>query len=247
MWQSKGRSGYGDSTLQGDYDDWQGLSRNGRQWKSEATHLTRSLSGHDYWHLRKQIRPTEEIPQDMYAVNDTVNLCHTLPNGKANLLAYADPAPVRKSASKVSIEDKILPQKKRLNTLHSQMLELEQSYRNREVSVEKYSLLRDIIVAKIERQEVLLKRAVSVKPKSLETDEDSAQDGLEYTPCSGFSPQPNDGYASEEYEEIGVVWIDELSDSNSLKSFLKFACKVVRKVVQFSQATRNYIKTLSEV
>lgn len=247
MWQSKGRSGYGDSTLQGDYDDWQGLSRNGRQWKSEATHLTRSLSGHDYWHLRKQIRPTEEIPQDMYAVNDTVNLCHTLPNGKANLLAYADPAPVRKSASKVSIEDKILPQKKRLNTLHSQMIELEQSYRNREVSVEKYSLLRDIIVAKIERQEVLLKRAVSVKPKSLETDEDSVQDSVEYTPSSGFSPQPNDGYASEESEEIGVVWIDELSAENSLKGVLKFSCKAIRKAVQFSHKVRAYYQTLKEV
>lgn len=247
MWQSKGRSGYGDSTLQGDYDDWQGLSRNGRQWKSEATHLTRSLSGHDYWHLRKQIRPTEEIPQDIYAVNDTANLAHTLPNGKANLLAYADPAPVRKSVSKVSIEDKILPQKKRLNTLRSQMLELEQSYRNKEMSVEKYSLLRDIIVAKIQRQEVLYKRAASVKPKSEETDEDYAQDSLEYTSASGFSPQPNDGYASEEYEEIGVVWIDELSETNSLKSFLKFSCKVVRKAVQFSHKAKAYWQELKEV
>lgn len=247
MWQSKGRSGYGDSTLQGDYDDWQGLSRNGRQWKSEATHLTRSLSGHDYWHLRKQIRPTEEIPQDMYAVNDTANLAHTLPNGKANLLAYADPVVVRKSVSKVSIEDKILPQKKRLNTLRSQMLELEESYRNREVSVEKYSLLRDIIVAKIERQEVLLKRAVSVKPKSLETDEDSAQDGLEYTPCSGFSPQPNDGYASEEYEEIGVVWIDELSPNNSFRKPLKIACTLIKTAVHWSHKAAIYYKSLKEV
>lgn len=240
MWQSKGRSGYGDSTLQGDYDDWQGLSRNGRQWKSEATHLTRSLSGHDYWHLRKQIRPTEEIPQDMYAVNDTANLAHTLPNGKANLLAYADPAPVRKSVSKVSIEDKILPQKKRLNTLRSQMLELEQSYRNKEMSVEKYSLLRDIVVAKIERQEVLYKRAASVKPKSEETDED----GLEYTPSSGFSTQDDDGYGLEEYEEIGVVFVDTLSSTNSLKKPLKNICKLVKGLVRFISAARNYINEL---
>lgn len=247
MWQSKGRSGYGDSTLQGDYDDWQGLSRNGRQWKSEATHLTRSLSGHDYWHLRKQIRPTEEIPQDMYAVNDTVNLCHTLPNGKANLLAYADPTPVRKPVSKVSIEDKILPQKKRLNTLRSQMIELEQSYRNKEMSIEKYSLYRDIIVAKIQRQEVLYKRAASIKPKSAETDEDSAQVQAEYTLSSSFSPQPNDGYASEEYEEIGVVWIDELSNENSLKSFLKKACIITRKVIHYKHKISSYLNTLKEV
>lgn len=247
MWQSKGRSGYGDSTLQGDYDDWQGLSRNGRQWKSEATHLTRSLSGHDYWHLRKQIRPTEEIPQDMYAVNDTANLAHTLPNGKANLLAYADPAPVRKSVSKVSIEDKILPQKKRLNTLRSQMLELEQSYRNKEMSVEKYSLLRDIIVAKIQRQEVLYKRAASVKPKSEETDEDSTQDSLESTPSRGFSPQYNDGYASEEYDDCGVEFIDSLSDSNSLKNILKKACIITRKVIHYKIKIQNYINELKNV
>lgn len=54
-------------------------------------------------------------------------------------------------------------------------------------------------------------------------------------------------YASEEYEEIGVEFIDELSNQNSLKGVLKFSCKAIRKVVQFSQATRNYIKTLSEV
>lgn len=239
MWQSKGRSGYGDSTLQGDYDDWQGLSRNGRQWKSEATHLTRSLSGHDYWHLRKQIRPTEEIPQDMYAVNDTVNLCHTLPNGKANLLAYADrPTPVK---SKVSIKDKILPQFKRLQTLRSQMVDLEKEYKTTDMSISEYSVLRDVLFAKAQRAEVLYRKAIAQKPVQM------PEDSLEYTPFSGFSPQPNDGYASEEYEAVGVVWIDELSETNSLKSFLKLSCKAVRKAVQFSQATRNYIKTLSEV
>lgn len=76
---------------------------------------------------------------------------------------------------------------------------------------------------------------------------DSAQVQAEYTPSSGFSPQPNDGYASEEYEAVGVRFIDELSNGNSLKGVLKFSCKAVRKAVQFSQATRNYIKTLKEV
>jgi len=241
MWQSKGRSGYGDSTLQGDYDDWQGLSRNGRQWKSEATHLTRSLSGHDYWHLRKQIRPTEEIPQDMYAVNDTANLAHTLPNGKANLLAYADPTPVRKPVTKVSIEDKILPQKKRLNTLRSQMIELEQSYRNKEMSIEKYSLLRDCLVAKLQRAEVLYRKAVAQKP--VQMPEDTAE--TLYT--NYFSPEPNDGYASEEYEEIGVVWIDSLSSGNSFKKILQVTCKATRKLVEFKHKVKAYYQTLKEV
>lgn len=30
MWTSKGRSGYGDSTIGGDYDSWDGVSPNGK-------------------------------------------------------------------------------------------------------------------------------------------------------------------------------------------------------------------------
>lgn len=239
MWGSKGRSGYGDSTLQGDYDDWQGLSRNGRQWKSEATHLTRSLSGHDYWHLRKQIRPTEEIPQDMYAVNDTVNLCHTLPNGKANLLAYADrPTPVK---SKVSIKDKILPQFKRLQTLRTQMIDLEKAYRAGEMDIKEYSLLREVIVVKINRAEVLYRKAISVKAPSYDDDcdypsEDTAQTWEETYKVSGV-------YASESCDHVqgeSVSWIDELSDENCFKKVLQKACKAKRKLVQFSHQVKKF-------
>jgi hypothetical protein len=236
MWGSKGRSGYGDSTIGGDYDSWDGVSPNGRQYKNEATMETRDLSGADYWHLRKQNRPTEEIPAEL----------HMLKNGKANINAYADPVTTKK-ASTVSIKDKILPQAKRLTTLREQMIELETSYRAGEMSISEYSLLRDIIVAKIQRQEVLYKRAASVKPKSQETDEDSAQDGAEYTPSSGFSPQPDDGYASEELEAVGVVWVDELSSTNSLKNILKKACVVCRTLVRWHQASKRYIQTLKEV
>lgn len=170
---------------------------------------------------------------------------HFTASGQANVAKYGDNT--EKKASTVSIKDKILPQAKRLTTLREQMIELENSYRAGEMDISEYSLLRDIIVSKIQRQEVLYKRAASVKPKSSETDEDSAQDGLEYTPYSGFSPSPNDGYASEEYEEIGVRFIDELSETNSLKSFLKFSCKALRKVVKFSHRARAYWQELKEV
>lgn len=231
MWQSKGRSGYGDSTLQGDYDDWQGLSRNGRQWKSEATHLTRSLSGHDYWHLRKQIRPTEEIPQDMYAVNDTVNLAHTLPNGKANLLAYADrPTPVK---SKVSIKDKILPQFKRLQTLRTQMIDLEKAYRAGEMDIKEYSLLREVIVVKINRAEVLYRKAISVCPNTPQNADESEEFGVEYATQNGVTE-----------DTCGVAWIDELSSSNSFKSFLKNTCKAFKLAVHYKHKMSNYLQTL---
>lgn len=166
---------------------------------------------------------------------------HFTASGQANVAKYGDNT--EKKASTVSIQDKILPQAKRLTTLREQMVELETSYRAGEMSISEYSLLRDIVVAKIQRQEVLYKRAASVKPKSSETDEDSA---LFHTP-SGFSPQPNDGYSSEEYVDCGVEFIDQLSETNSLKGVLKFSCKAIRKAVQFSHKAAAYYRTLKEV
>lgn len=37
MWKGCGRSGYGDQAILGDYNDWDGLSMNGRQWKNRET------------------------------------------------------------------------------------------------------------------------------------------------------------------------------------------------------------------
>lgn len=154
MWTSKGRSGYGDSTIGGDYDSWDGISPNGRQYKNEATMETRDLSGADYWHLRKQNRPTEQIPAEL----------HMLKNGKANINAYADKEAVKKPASKVSIKHKILPQAARVERLTQQMRDLVVSYKAGEMDINEYSLLLDILSAKKDRAEVLLKKALAQKP-----------------------------------------------------------------------------------
>ena len=121
------------------------------------------------------------------------------------------------------------------------MVELEQEYKTTDMSISEYSVLRDVLFAKAQRAEVLYHKAIAQKPA--QTPEDEA----EHTPSSGFSPSPNDGYASETEAPLGVSFIDQLSETNSLKSFLKFSCKAIRKAVQLSQATRNYIKTLSEL
>lgn len=243
MWNDKGRSGYGDTNLHGTYDDViLGVSPNGRQYRNEATLETRSLSGHDYWHLRKQIIPEQEIPEALYARIETEAMSHTLANGQANLLKYADPVVVKK-ATKVPLKNRILPQSARVDKLRSEAIELEAAFKAGEFTPEEYTLLRDVQFKKLRRAEELLKKAITPVQKEEETDEG----GLEYTSSSGFSPQDDDGYASEEYEAVGVEFIDQLSAENSLKGVLKFSCKVIRKVVQFSQATRNYIKTLSEV
>ena len=245
MWKGKGRSGYGESSTGGDYDDWSCLSRNGRQWKNPSTMLTRDLSGADYWHIRKQITDSYDVPLEVYAENDTVNLAHTLPNGKANLLAYADrPTPVK---SKVSIKDKIIPQLRRLNTLRSQMIELEREYKDKTkgMSIEDYSLLREVIVVKINRAEVLYQKAISVKAPSYDEEdyspgEDTAQTWEETYKVSGV-------YASESCgrrEGESVPWVDELPDGNSLKKPLKIACMIVKTAVRWHQAIRNYYSEL---
>lgn len=165
---------------------------------------------------------------------------HWNPDGSAAVQSYGDDEP---KAKKISIKDRILPQAKRVQTLRGQMLDLEDEYKNTGMSIEEYSMLRDVIVCKIDRAEVLLQKALSVRPIRSETDEDSDIS----TPPIGFSAQPNDGYASEEYEEIGVVWIDQLSNENSLKGVLKFSCKAIRKAVQFSHKARAYWQELKEV
>lgn len=77
MWGSKGRSGIGDTNIQGTWEDWDGLSPNGRQYKNAITQETRNLSGQEYWNARKADYPKQE-PE-------------VWKNGMANIKAFADP------------------------------------------------------------------------------------------------------------------------------------------------------------
>lgn len=224
MWTSKGRSGYGDSTISGDYDSWDGVSPNGRQYKNEATMETRDLSGADYWHLRKQNRPTEEIPLEL----------HMLKNGKANINVYGrlDEA---KKPTKVPLKSRILPQASRVDKLRSEAIELEQAFKAGEFTPEEYTLLRDVQFKKLRRAQELLKKAITPVQKEEETEEDSVE---MYVPMYDM-PQDDDGCKDEPF-----AW---LSSENSLKKPLKIACTILKTALRYHQATRNYIKTLSEV
>jgi len=161
---------------------------------------------------------------------------HFNPDGSACVASYGDDEP---KVSKVSIKDKILPQAKRLTTFREQMLELEQSYRNDEMSISEYSLLRDVIVDKIERQEVLLKRAASKRPIREETEEVSEENT--YSSCDV------DYTHTEVAPSCGVSWIDDLSPSNSFKKILQITCKTTKTLIRYTQATKRYIKSLQEV
>lgn len=164
-------------------------------------------------------------------------------DGSANVNLYSEETALAKKKSSVSITDRILPQKRRVDSLTAQMVELESEYKAGKMSIQDYSLYRDIVSAKRDRTIVLLDRARKVKPIRSETDEDS----VEYTPSSGFSPSPNDGYASEEYEEIRVVWIDSLSSNNSFKKPLKIACTLIKTAVHWSHKARSYWNELKAV
>lgn len=133
MWQSTGRSGYGESTIGGDYDSWSGLSRNGKQYRNPITGETRDLAGHDYWNLRKQNRPTEEIPAHL----------HMYPNGAANINAYkeADPVP-KKTPQRLSLRNQISLADRHFERMEALSNELDAEWKSGNIPDEEYYELR---------------------------------------------------------------------------------------------------------
>lgn len=228
MWTSKGRSGYGDSTIGGDYDSWDGVSPNGKQYKNEATIETRDLSGADYWHLRKQNRPTEEIPAELHMLN-----------GKANIDVYGRLDEPKKPASKVPLKNRILPQSARVDKLRSEAIELEAAFKAGEFNPEEYTLLRNVQFKKLRRAEELLEKAITPVRTEDEFEEQSPQHNVEIPYATNYS------FTNESVDrEEPFAW---LSSENSLKSILQKACKAIKAVVYWSNKAANYYRTLKEV
>ena len=130
MWKGCGRSGYGEQTILGDYDDWDGLSMNGRQWKNRQTKETRALSGADYWHQRKAIEP--KMPEDI----------PTFVNGRPNISAFSEPVAQKKPAKKKSVADSIDLAQKHFDRIEKLSEELDNEYFNGEIDQTRYDLLR---------------------------------------------------------------------------------------------------------
>lgn len=130
MWKGTGRSGYGDQAILGEYDDFDGLSMNGRQWKSRLTKETRDLSGADYWHMRKALEP--KIPEDI----------PTFVNGRANIAAFAEPEQKKEVKKKKSVADSIDLAEKHFQRMEKLSEELDDEYYAGEIDEERYELLR---------------------------------------------------------------------------------------------------------
>lgn len=161
---------------------------------------------------------------------------HFLANGRANVAKYGDNVA---KPTKAPLVDRVLPQQRRVRVLTEQLYELE-AERKAGMDLTTYSQLRDVLICKRDRAELLLQRALSVKPIR----EDSYEDDEEIYAANPSTPSDNNGHRESYSSPVGVRFIDELSETNSLKSFLKMSCKVVRKALQLSQAARNYYLTL---
>ena len=130
MWKGCGRSGYGDQAILGDYDDWDGLSMNGRQWKNRETKETRDLSGADYWHQRKAVEP--KMPEDI----------PTFVNGRPNISAFAEPVVQKRPVKKKSVADSIDLAQHHFDKLEQLSIKLDEEYFDGEIDQTRYELLR---------------------------------------------------------------------------------------------------------
>lgn len=161
MWKGKGRSGIGDTNIQGTWEDWDGLSPNGRQYKSAITQETRNLSGADYWHARKADYPKQE-PE-------------TWIKGKANIAAFREAEPVKQQKPKRSIASKILPQYYTLERLDVQQKELDKEHEAGNIDHEEYAELCYALNVKKERTVKSLNKALGI----VDTPTPVGYDGLE--------------------------------------------------------------------
>ena len=108
---------------------------------------------------------------------------HMNPNGTAAIHNYSDEALAKDKPKKkpsVSIQDRILPQQRRVITLTNQMKELVNEYQKGNIDIDEYSMLLSVISSKRSRAVELLEKAKSVRApfESLEDDTRSDENEL---------------------------------------------------------------------
>lgn len=156
-------------------------------------------------------------------------------DGSANVDLYSEGDDTKRKTS-IPLSDRILPQKKRLNTLRDQLIELETEYKTTQTSIEEYSTLRDILMVKINRAEVLYKKAISVRPNTPQNNDESEEFGVEYATQNSVTELG-----------CGVAWVDELSAKNTFKKMLQNTCKAFKLAVHYKHRTATYIQSLKDL
>lgn len=159
-------------------------------------------------------------------------------DGTANTFLYSEENN-EKRPTKVPLKQRILPQFSRVEKLRSEAVELEQAFKAGEFAPEEYTLLREVQFKKLRRAEELLKKAIAPVKTGEETDEVSVE--------TTYSSSDVNYTHTEVAPSCGVIWIDDLSPSNSFKSFLKMSCNVVKTAVHYKHKAATYINELKEV
>lgn len=163
-------------------------------------------------------------------------------NGRARVEAFSDDAiEARKNARKTSVplKSRILPQSARLEKLTAEIIELEESYHKGEFTAEEYTLLRSVAFAKRDRAQILLDKAINVRPthpqESIEEDESPIESAYEI----------NDNHSANSVCGVGII--DDLSDENCLKVFLQKSCKGYKLAVHWKHKAATYIQSLKDL
>lgn len=223
MWKGIGRSGIGDQTIIGEYEDFDGLSMNGRQWKNRLTQETRDLSGADYWHQRKALEPkmAEDIP--------------TFVHGRANVSAFADPITKPKAAAKKKTAfETVCTTDRTYEKLCNLSEELDQQLESGELSFSDWSYARKQLDKKLDRAWTNICK--------LRGWDDNGQEQLEKYSINELTFDCQEWQAVPKPVDYGIIpetsVFKGLSDNNVFKRAYKnllTAANAVRKILDVSK------------
>lgn len=162
-------------------------------------------------------------------------------DGSANVNLYSEETALAKRKTSIPLSDRILPQAKRVRVLTEQLIELEAEYKQGLCSVENYSLLRDVLVSKRDRAQVLYLKASSVKPIRNEDEIDEFNGENDYESCAiDYTHATLQGTDKSSF-------VDQLPHTNIFRKPLEKACKGWKKVLIFQIKIHKYIEDLKNV
>ena len=138
------RSGTGGTYSGSTWEDWDGLSPNGRQYRNAITQETRNLSGAEYWAARKSDYPSQRH--------------ETWKDGKANIDAFKEEEPKRKG-KEVPLEYKVFPQQRTFDRWEALEKEVEDAFLNGGIGFDQYQEKMAHILQKKDRAWYLLCKA----------------------------------------------------------------------------------------
>lgn len=157
--------------------------------------------------------------------------------GRARVEAFSDQAidSLKKRKTSIPLRQRILPQEVRLNTLDTQIEELNQEYNSNRMPHVEYVQLKTILDKKRARAWELYVKAGGVVQESIEDEELPIE----------LACETNDSHSANSV--CGVAIIDDLSDENCLKVFLQKACTTAKTLVKWCQRAKAYYQTLKEI